>query len=263
MPKFVRPSKAARPAPYSRPTPTKKRRTSVAKVAKAVVEKALKRELETKESIYSATDGTEIFHNNFATLNSELLFTTQGVADPANSRANNRIGDKICLKGVTLKMMVELNERYSDVTFRLMVVKCARGDVPTRATLFVGQSGNKMLDTFNHERYSLLYQKWFKLTARNIGTFAVNHGVPNTGTSLLGGPGVDSISRATKIVKCWIPGKKFAKNGIIKYDENGTQQKFFDYHVQLYAYSNYSTAQDVYYVGRVNDFISMLKYTDA
>lgn len=242
----------------------KKKRTSVAKVAQQVVNRALRQNLETKESIYSISDGNEIFHNNLLNLTSELLFTSQGVTDPANSRANNRIGDKINLKGVHLRMMVELNERYSDVTFRLMVVRSARGDVPTRATLFVGQSGNKMLDSFNHERYSLLYQKWFKITAPNTGSQGSVSGVPGSGAVHVNVNATDQLlSRATRIVKAWIPGKKFAKGGIIKYDENGSQQKFFDYHVQLYAYSNYSTAQDVWYVGRVNDFISILKYTDA
>lgn len=242
----------------------KKKRTTVAKVAQQVVNRALRQNLETKESIYSISDGNEIYHNNLINLTNELLFTSQGVTDPANSRANNRIGDKINLKGVHLRMMVELNERYSDVTFRLMVVRSSRGDTPTRATLFVGQSGNKMLDSFNHERFSLLYQKWFKITARNMGSQGSASGVPNSGAVHVNVNNTDQLlSRATRIVKAWIPGTKFAKGGIIKYDENGTQQKFFDYHVQLYAYSNYSTSQDVWYVGRVNDFISILKYTDA
>jgi len=239
----------------------KKKRTTVAKVAQLVVNRALRQNLETKESIYSVSDGNEIAHNNLLNLTNELLFTSQGVTDPANSRANNRIGDKITLKGVHLRMMVELNERYSDVTFRLMVVRSARGDTPTRATLFVGQSGNKMLDSFNHERYSLLYQKWFKITAPNQGT--IGSGGPSGLYNAQAGGSDVVLSRATRIIKAWIPGKKFAKGGIIKYDENGSQQKFFDYHVQLYAYSNYSTAQDVYNVGRVNDYIHILKYTDA
>ena len=66
-------------------------------------------------------------------------------------------------------MMVELNERYSDVTFRLVFVKCAKGDVPTRDSLFTGSSGNKMLDYINKERYTVLAQKFFKIKAPNMG----------------------------------------------------------------------------------------------
>jgi hypothetical protein len=59
----------------------------------------------------SSADGTEITHNNFVTLNSTLLQTTTGVQDPM-SAANNRIGDRINLRGIKMSMMIELNERY-------------------------------------------------------------------------------------------------------------------------------------------------------
>jgi hypothetical protein len=48
-----------------------------------------------------------------------------------------------------------------------------------------------------------------------------------------------ALSRATRIIKFWIPGAKFGRKGLIKY-ENGSifQQKFYDYTLVLYAYSN-------------------------
>jgi len=52
----------------------------------------------------------------------------------------NRIGDKVTLVGVKFTMMFELNERYSDVTFRLMVVRSVKGDTPTAATLWQGDT---------------------------------------------------------------------------------------------------------------------------
>ena len=48
---------------------------------------------------------------------------------------------------------------------------------------------------------------------------------------------------------------KFAKSRVIKYENTDSRTKFFYYHALLYAYSNYSTNQDVYYVARVNDFV--------
>ena len=62
-----------------------------------------------------------------------------------------RVGDEINIKGIGIKMMVELNERMSDVTFRLLPVRSVKGDLPNRATLFRGNSGNKMLGIFNAE----------------------------------------------------------------------------------------------------------------
>lgn len=225
------------------------------------VEAALSKNIETKQSIFSTSDGIEIFHNNFITLTSQLLATGQGVQDPPHGSLANRVGDSINLRGVSLRMMVELNERYSDVTLRLMVIKASRGDVPTRANLFVGQSDNKMLDQFNKERYSMLYQKYIKMKAPNAG--ALGGFVGGAGSGVNNQNNNATISRATKIVKVWIPGKKFYRNGIVKYDNGGIDPKFFDFHVLLYAYSNYSTAQDIFYVARLNDFISQLYFKDA
>ena len=42
------------------------------------------------------------------------------------------------------------------------MIKCARGDTPTRSSLFNGLSDNKMLDTFNSDRYTIIKQ-YFKL----------------------------------------------------------------------------------------------------
>ena len=252
-------------------------RTAAAKTIQAVVRKAIaqnnKKTLEVKQAVSTISDGTEIYHNNFITLDGHLLETTQGVKDPNTSHTECRIGDQITLRGCKIKMFVELNERYSDVTFRMLVVKCAKGDTPTRATLFNGLSGNKMLDTINKERYTIVFQKYFKIKAPNIvpttgngSTTQVGTTVPPTNAGIFysgATAGTVMLSRATKIIKAWIPGKAFAKNGIIQYENNGHQVKFFDYQVLLYAYSNYSTDQDLWYVGRCNDYINQLYFTDA
>lgn len=218
--------------------------------------------IETKQSNTTSPDGTEILHNNFVTLTSKVLKTTEGVQDPTIFNSLNRIGDKINVKGVKIKMMCELNERYSDVTFRLMLVRCARGDTPTRATLFNGLSGNKMLDTINKERYTVLFQKYFKIRAPNAstwGTLTSTSGVQFMNES----SGDHKLSRSTKMISAWIPGTKFSRTGVITYNNATEDPKFFDYHVLLYAYSNYSTDQDIWEVGRVNDYIQTLYFKDA
>lgn len=219
--------------------------------------------METKTSNYSTNDGVEISHNNFITLDNAVLATTQGVTDPqGNSNTSNRIGDEVNLRGVSMKVMVELNERYTDVTFRMIVVKAAKGDTPTRATLFNGLSGNKMIDTFNTERYTILASKVFKMRAPNMGSSVADGGggIPQPSGY---GPLSSTFSRATRIVKMWIPGRKFTKSGVIKYEQGTSQTKFFDYHVLMYAYSNYTTLQDAWNVGRVNDYVKVMYYKDA
>jgi len=223
------------------------------------VKQALNKNLETKHSNLTSSDGTEIYHNDFVCPDAALLSTTQGITDSTTS-TDSRIGDEIMLKGVSIKMMLELNERYSDVTFRIMVVRSAKGDTPTRATLFNGLSGNKMIDTLNTERYTVIAQKYCKLTARNIGTWGsadAGSGSNSVAANTM------SLSRATKIVKMWIPGAKFGKGGKIVYENGSSQVKFFDYRVVVYAYSNYSTLQDVYYVGRINDYVKQTFFKDG
>jgi len=252
------------------------RKIQAAKTIQQVVRKAIiannKKTLEVKQAVSTVSDGTQIHHNNFITLDAHLLETTQGVKDPNTSHTECRIGDQITLRGCKIKMFVELNERYSDVTFRMLVVKCAKGDSPTRATLFNGLSGNKMLDTINKERYTIIFQKYFKIKAPNHslssgvgGTNEVGTTLPpsNAGIEYVAGNEVRTLSRATKIIKAWIPGKAFARNGVIQYENAGTQVKFHDYQVLLYAYSNYSTDQDIWYVARCNDYINQLYFTDA
>jgi len=162
--------------------------------------------------------------------------------------------------------MVELNERYSDVTFKLICVRSAKGDTPDRSSLFAGVSCNKMIDNFNTERYGIIFTKTFKITAPNQATIGTALAYTTGGAA--GFTQADNtnqvLSRATKIIKVYIPGTKFFRNGVAKYEnQSSTQLKFFDYHLVLYAYSNFTTNQDLWNVGRVNDYVKTTFYTDA
>lgn len=237
---------------------TYKKQSSVKRqIARALVAYQNKN-VEVKKAVSTSADGAEIYHNNFITLDSGILVTSQGTSDPQTNNSSCRVGDELKLRGVSLKMMLELNERYSDCTFKLIVVKCARGDTPTRANLYNGISGNKMIDTFNTERFTILLVRNIQIRAPNYATTG--------GTSIAGyaasGDASQVQSRATKILNLWLPYKLFSKTGIIKYENNSSQTKFYDYHVLLYAYTNYSTPQDIYYVGRCNDYVKTMYFTD-
>lgn len=235
-----------------------------ASVLQAAARRAILNVAETKKGTNSITDGQEILHNSYISLADNLVATTQGTQNPDDNTGLNRIGDQIQLQGVSLKFMVELNERYSDVTFRLMIVKCARGDVPTRATLFNGASGNKMLDTINTDRYTIISQKWFKLKSPNTGALGGETGGVGSGVKLHSDNLNEVvISRATKIVKHWIPGNKFVRSKILQYENGSPMPKFFEYRAVLYAYSNYSTAQDLYNVARLNDVVKVMYFKDV
>jgi len=235
-----------------------------ARTIQAAVKRVLSRNLETKKSNATFTDNWAINHNSFVNVDSTVLATSQGTSDPANQNTNNRIGDEINLKGVAFKFMLENNVRYSDVTFRIMVVKSAKGDTPTSATLFNGLSGNKMMDTFNNERYTLLFSKYVKVKQGNAGSDGTL-GSGYVGSGLWNGSADQKLSASTRIVKFYIPGSKFVgKSGIVRYENQSTQVKFYDYNVFVYSYGVGATSELLaWHVGTVNEYIKIMYYKDA
>lgn len=228
-----------------------------------VVASVLGRKMETKSSVSTTTDSQRLLHNSLVILNSTLLTTTQGVGDPVNTSSLNRIGDKITLRGLSIRMMLELDYKYSDVTFRVLVVRSAKGDTPTGTTLWNGITANKMLDTFNSERFTLLAQKYVQMKAPNGGAQGTVQSAANSGiwASGAGNLQVGVISNATKMFTMYIAGKKLVSSGILQYENGSSQVKFFDYHLIAYAYSNSTCI--AYEVGGVNDSVIELSYTDA
>ena len=181
--------------------------SSILKLKKQL--QAITKTIETKSGSVEISDGTEYRHNNMYFINNTCLQTTNGTMDVENSQGQ-RIGDKITLSGVSFRMMLELNERYSDVTFRMMVVRSSKGDAPTDSTLWQGNSGNKMLDTLNTERFSILFQKYVKMKSPGLVTIA--SGIQDIGSGYVIGGATDVISRAKRIVNFLIPGKNFCRS---------------------------------------------------
>lgn len=154
--------------------------------------------------------------------------------------------------------MFELNERYSMGTFRIFIVKSAKGDPPTINNFFNNLSGNKMIDTLNTDRYTILASKTFSI--RQSSTGMAEAGIQDVGSGYT--KGTPLISRASRIVKLWVPGSKLIKSKTLTYENGSQQPKFYDYHLLYFAYSNYSTTVN-YYVGRINDEVIQLYYKDA
>jgi len=246
---------------------TVKRANKSASTLQAAIRRTLFKAAESKQSVFTSGDYTQISHNSFVNIApNNILATNQGVQDPENSLLLNRIGDKITLMKVQFRMMLELNERYSDVTYRILLVRSPRGDTPTSATLFNGVSGNKMLDTLNYQRYTVIYEKWGKIKAPPLGLGGASQ-VSGTGSGIYGADPATAenrLSRATQIVKFDVDGSKFSKDKVIQYDaDNSSVQKTYDYNLLIYAYSNFSTSSALgYYVLAVNDYYHRLVYKD-
>lgn len=265
-PKAKRPYKATKRRLYAKYRTTPIHGNKAASTIQAMVRRTLFKNAESKSTQSSVNDNTAIAHNSFVNVSpNTILYTSQGVTDPENNNIQNRIGDKITLTKVECRGMFELDNRYSDVSYRIMVVKSAKGDTPTSANMFMGLSGNKMLDNFNYERFTIIYQKWGKIKASNTGTNgAYLGGAGYIGSGIHDASSNQTQTRSTKIIRFSIPVKKFAKNGIIQYEANNSaQQKFFDYNIFVYAYSSYATSDALgWQVMWVNDFFTRLTYKD-
>ena len=93
--------------------------------------------------------------------------------------------------------MLELNERYSDVSIKVLVIKSAKGDEPDNDTIWQGCSGNKLLDTFNTERFTIMKSKFIKLRAPNMSIYGAGSTDQVTGSGFtVGDPNFPLQSRA-------------------------------------------------------------------
>lgn len=243
--------------------------TKTASTVRAIVKKELNKNLETKQANTSSNDDLPIPHNAFVNVDPGLLQISPGGGDPNGLSIAGRVGDSVNLKGVSIKMMLQLNERYSMATYRIIVVRTPRGELPTTANLFNGLSLNKMIDTLNYERYDILYQKYGTIRAGNFGGQTVSSGLLlGSGLYDVGGTNVNLYSQQTKIVKIWLSRQMLKQPIKTTYDGvlgGGPHNvKTYDYHCLVYAYSSFQTQQvGNFTVLSVNDYVKSIYFTDA
>lgn len=234
-------------------------RRAVAKTSSAM--------METKEGQYKSYPNTSLPQNQVYVVKTDLLQTTPlnpfklvvGDGDPASYNSGSRIGDQINVKGLKIVAFIENALKRPKVFYRLMLVRCAKGDTIDRNSLFKNDSDNKMIDCVNTERFTIIAQR--RINIYSQGTFtatSVNaYGEPQANND--GGGAVGS-----KIITMWVPGRKFGKYGKCQYEDQSTSQlKFFDYRVVIVAYDWYGTPQDANTVGKLNELYTKLYFKDA
>lgn len=238
----------------------------VSKAIKQYVKNSIKVVGETKTSLQTATDNTQLAHNTLTNLIVGMLATSQGTQDPTVGFISNRIGDEINLRGVKIKLHLQLNERYSQCNYRIFVIRSAKGDIPSTATFFNGLSSNKLMDSINSERYKVLAYKYGSIYAGNFGAQTASTGLLLGGGLFdTGGANITLYSPASKIVSMWIPASKItsAKNGKIKYENGGLQTQNFDYGVFIIPHASTLT-QDAggFFVLTSAEVISTMYFKD-
>lgn len=236
----------------------------VARVSVKRIRSTVNNMSETKRYLFTAPDDVDISHNNFISLTDNLLKTRRGDDNGGGAvNGRSRDGNEIYCKGVGIRMMLENKVDRSEVTYRLMVVKSAKGDIPIRDTLFQGITGNKMLDYVDTSRYTLMMNKYFKIKAPNQGTSASINVNGTYNTADIAGDDIRRMTPGTKLIKLYIPINKKVSylytGGATGIDDS---PKFFDYHVLLYAYDHFGTAQDINVLGTVNDYTQLLYFKD-
>jgi len=218
--------------------------------------------IETKHGQWTSANNIGIAHNNVTVITKDdggvlnPFQSSQGAGDPMGANNMQRIGDKITIKGMMVRGFFEGALNRSKVYFRVMLIRGAKGETFNRLNLFKSMSDNKMLDQINTERFSVVWQKIFNVTPPNATAQSVD-AAGQTADARIGITG-------NRIIKAWIPGRKFGRKGVIQYeDATTTQVKFYDYRFVVLAYDWYGTPQDVNTVGRVNEMYSCLYYKDA
>jgi hypothetical protein len=245
----------------------KKAMTRIKTVRLASKVNQLTRMIETKHFTWRTSVNVNLPHNDVLIVQQQsggdlnIFRSALGNDDPMGV-GGSRIGDSIAVRGVMIRAFFENALERSKVHYRVMLVRCAKGDTPNRANLFTSDSTNKMIDQVNNERFTIVAQKIFNIQSSNPGQAgsASLTGQPLTATTSgnwFGGQG-------TRTFKMWIPGYKFGNNGIVKFENaSQTQVKFYDYRICIVVYDWYGTPQDVNNVGKINELYTKLYFKDA
>lgn len=220
--------------------------------------------IETKHGQWTSANNIGIAHNNVTVVTKDdggvlnPFQSSQGAGESMVANSFQRVGDKITVKGMLVRGFYEGALARSKVYFRIMLIKGAKGETFNRANLFKGMSDNKMIDQINTERFSVVWQKIFNVQPPGYVTGDVN--AAGEATAVSARPGITG----NRIIKAWIPGRKFGRKGVIQYeDASNTQVKFYDYRFVVLCYDWYGTPQDVNTVGRINEMYSTLYFKDA
>ena len=227
----------------------------------------LNRMIETKHFTWRTSPNVSLPHNDVTITQQQsggdlnIFRSALGTDDPMGV-GGSRIGDSICVKGVLIRGFFENALERSKVHYRVMLVRCAKGDTPNRANLFTNDSNNKMIDQVNNERFTIIAQKIFNIQVSNAGppSSVGTNGAPYTAAT----SSTWYAGQGTKTFKMWIPGYKFGPNGNVKFENaSQTQVKFYDYRVVIVAYDWYGTPQDTNNVGKINELYTKLYFKDA
>lgn len=164
----------------------------------------------------------ELYHNAGSPASGRILGTTWELFTPNRLPAvgtadDQRMGDQIYSKGVSVKMLFGQKQDRMNITYRIVVWKGSTDVKPASLNdLFHWDANNILLDGTNRDRGKVIYQKFIK---KNISSQL------STGREL------------TFTHKFWIPIRK-----LIRFAGNaGTDFSGDKFYMFIYAYDAYGT----------------------
>lgn len=196
-----------------------------------LVKKTIFRMAEPKYKLYNHGK-VEVYHNSGSPASGQiinsLLLNGQSQMPSQGNGDTQRNGDRINMSGFQLKMLFGQKFDRPNVTWRIAVVSTpknsAQNGLWTYSTVFEAITSNALLNSFNTDNVTVLYQKYFKPQRSTL--FADASGSTDASTK-----------EFTFCKKIWIPRKmeyKFASDG-------GTVNQDRDIYLVFIAYDAYGS----------------------
>lgn len=190
-----------------------------------LINKVSLKKAETKQAHFSQ-ENINLNHNGGMFITG-LLRTEQGItdSDTGSSAYANRIGDEIIGRGIKFKFWIANKAGRPNLLYRLVVFRYQSLKTPVSSDVWKGSSGNKIMDDFDKEAFTPLYQRIFKIqkgfsAVASDATFGDQNNV-----------------ECAKYVSFYIN----LKNQKIKYADGGTIPKFTNLGVLLIPYDAWGT----------------------
>lgn len=115
--------------------------------------------------VVKAVENINLLHNGGFGANSPGLIANLLETGVATSETG-RIGDAVYGLSLTIKMWISNKNDRPNVIYRIMVVKVPTDlatSVALGTTLWTGDSGNRMIDFYNHDKYKIVWQKFIRI----------------------------------------------------------------------------------------------------
>lgn len=194
-----------------------------------LINKVSLKKAETKQGHFNE-ENVNMNHNS-GILRTNILYTTQGTTDTETGASNfaNRIGDEVIARGIKFKFWIANKYDRPNILYRLVIFKYQSLKTPVSSDLWKGANGNKIMDDFDREAFTPLYQRIFKIQMGVSGVLKYNETLTTN---------YDAYKKeAFKYLSVYVP----LKNMKIKYSDGGNIPKFTNVGMVLIPYDAYGT----------------------